>query len=96
MTARSLQRGDLALQDGRLFREACYVDGRWVKAAAGCVLEVDDPATGEVIGVVPRLGREEACGAIEAAARAFALWRRRLAKDRARIMRRWFELMMDH
>ena len=96
MTARSLQRRGVAIQDARLFREACYVDGRWVEAGVDQVVEVDDPATGEIIGVVPRLGREETREAIEAASRAFPAWRGRLAKDRARIMRRWFDLVMEH
>jgi succinate-semialdehyde dehydrogenase/glutarate-semialdehyde dehydrogenase len=85
------------LQDSRLFRQACYIDGSWIEMgaeAAGSVIEVDNPATGEIVGTVPRLGRTETRKAIAAAARAFPAWRRKTAKERALVMRRWFDLMM--
>ena len=82
----------IALQDARLFRQACFVDGAWCDAAA--TIAVDNPATGETIGTVPRLGRVETRHAIEAAARAFPAWRRKPAKERAAVLRRWFELML--
>ena len=85
------------LQDSRLFRQACYIDGSWIDTgaeAAGSVIEVDNPATGETVGTVPRLGRTETRLAIAAAARAFPAWRRKTAKERALVMRRWFDLMM--
>jgi succinate-semialdehyde dehydrogenase/glutarate-semialdehyde dehydrogenase len=82
------------LQDPRLFRQACYIDGAWVDAAAHAAIDVDNPATGDVIGSVPRLGRAETRNAIAAAARAFPAWRKKTAKERAAVMRRWFDLMM--
>jgi succinate-semialdehyde dehydrogenase/glutarate-semialdehyde dehydrogenase len=82
------------LQDPRLFREAVYVDGAWATDSPHGVIGVDNPATGEIIGSVPKLGREETRAAIDAAARAFPAWRKRPAKERAAIMRRWFDLMM--
>jgi succinate-semialdehyde dehydrogenase/glutarate-semialdehyde dehydrogenase len=98
------------LRDARLFRQACYIDGAWVEAAArggedggnesgkeggkAGWIDVDNPATGETIGVVPRLGRAEARQAIEAAARAFPEWSHRTAKERAVVLRRWFDLVM--
>ena len=84
----------VSLQDAKLFREAAYVDGRWIDAAAGGAISVDDPASGDPIGTVPKLGRVETRGAIDAAARAFPAWRKKTAKERAAIMRRWFELML--
>jgi succinate-semialdehyde dehydrogenase/glutarate-semialdehyde dehydrogenase len=84
----------LTLQDPKLFRQACYIDGAWVEAAGHAAIAVDNPATGEILGNVPKLGRAETRGAIEAAARAFPAWRRRPAKERAAILRRWFDLMM--
>ena len=57
-------------------------------------IDVDNPATGEIIGSVPRLGRAETRRAIDAAALAFPAWRKKPAKERAAIMRRWFDLMM--
>ncbi len=82
------------LKDTRLFREACYVDGQWVQAKSGSTISVDNPASGEVIGKVPRLGATETRQAIEAANRAFPAWSQKTAKERAAILRRWFDLMM--
>ena len=82
------------LADQELFREACYIGGRWRPAASGQTIDVDDPATGEVIGVVPRLGRAETREAIAAAAAAYPAWRAQTAKERAIVLRRWFDLIM--
>jgi succinate-semialdehyde dehydrogenase/glutarate-semialdehyde dehydrogenase len=84
----------VTLNDSRLFRQACYIDGAWVDAHGRPVIEVDNPATGEVVGVVPRLGRGETHHAIDAAARAFPSWRKKTAKERAQVLRRWFDLML--
>jgi len=85
-----------ALKDMRLFREACYIDGQWVQAAGGATVAVDNPATGEIIGRVPKLGGVETRHAIEAANHAFKSWSARTAKERAIILRKWFDLMMEH
>jgi succinate-semialdehyde dehydrogenase/glutarate-semialdehyde dehydrogenase len=84
------------LRDKALLREACYIDGRWVPVAGGSSIAVDDPSTGELLGVVPNLGRSETCEAIAAAAAAFPAWRARTAKERATLIRRWFDLVMLH
>jgi succinate-semialdehyde dehydrogenase/glutarate-semialdehyde dehydrogenase len=84
------------LRDRELFREACYIDGRWVAGDASRTIQVDDPATGEIIGAVPRLGRTETKTAIDAAAAAFPEWRARTAKERAVVLRRWFDLIMSN
>ena len=86
----------LTLGDRTLFRQQCYVNGGWNDARNGDVIEVDNPATGEIVGTVPAFGREETRAAIEAADAAWIGWRSRPAKDRARLMRRWFELMMAY
>src|SRR5882672_2493485 len=83
----------VVLQDPKLFRQACYIDGAWVETATGTI-DVDNPATGEIVGTVPRLGRVETRQAIDAAARAFPAWRKKTAKERAAVLRRWFDLMM--
>ena len=82
------------LQDAKLFRQACYVDGSWIDRASAGAIDVDNPATGEIIGSVPRFGRAETRAAIDAAARAFPAWRKKTAKERAAVLRRWFDLMM--
>src|SRR5215510_13149753 len=84
----------VTLQDPKLFRQACYIDGAWVENSAQGTIDVDNPATGETLGTVPRLGRAETRQAIEAAERAFPAWRKKTAKERAAVMRRWFELMI--
>jgi succinate-semialdehyde dehydrogenase/glutarate-semialdehyde dehydrogenase len=78
-----------------LFREACYIDGHW-RPVSGPSIAVDTPATGEIIGRVPKLGRPETREAIAAAAHAFTGWRARTAKERAVLLRRWFDLILHH
>ncbi len=82
------------LKDSRLFREACYVDGQWIQANSGETIGVDNPATREIIGKIPKLGAAETKQAIEAANRAFPAWSKKTAKERAAVLRRWFDLMM--
>jgi len=84
------------LKDARLFREACYVDGQWVQGTSTEMINVDNPATSEVIGRVPKLGGAETRQAIEAANRAFPAWSKKTAKERAATLRRWFDLMMEN
>ena len=81
------------LKDMKLFREACYVDGQWIQGT-GATISVDNPATGEIIGKVPKLGAAETRKAIEAANNAFPPWSRKTAKERAGVLRKWFDLMM--
>src|SRR5262249_13232203 len=84
----------VSLTDAKLFRQASYIDGDWIDARGGAAIDVDNPASGEVIGAVPKFGRTETRTAIDAAARAFPAWRRRTAKERAVGLRRRFDLMM--
>ncbi len=84
------------LKDRKLFREACYVDGGWIQAKSGATVSVDNPATGEIIGAVPKLGATETRDAIEAANRAFPAWSKKTGKERAVILRKWFDLMMEN
>jgi succinate-semialdehyde dehydrogenase/glutarate-semialdehyde dehydrogenase len=80
------------LRDGKLFRQAAYVDGKWIEKDK--TIDVDNPATGEVLGTVPQLDAADTRRAIEAANRAFPAWRAKTAKERANVLRRWFDLMM--
>ena len=84
----------VALTDSTLFRQSCYVDGAWVNARGGATINVDNPATGAIVGTVPKFGAAETRDAIEAANRAFPEWRKTTAKERAAVLRRWFELML--
>jgi len=84
----------LPLKDPKLFREQGYIDGQWVGADSRKTFPVDNPATGETLGSVPDMGTAETRRAIEAAERAWPAWREKTAKERAGILRRWFDLMM--
>src|SRR5438128_9905843 len=84
----------LSLKDTKLFREQCYIDGGWADAGERKTIAVHNPATGAVLGTVPRMGGAEAKRAVEAADRALPAWRAKTAKERAVILRKWSDLMM--
>lgn len=84
----------LDLKDPTLLRQQCYINGSWCDADNGATIPVTNPATGELIGSVPRLATDETRRAIEAAAQAFPAWAARTARERAVILRRWYELIM--
>jgi len=84
----------LELGDAKLLRQQCYIDGQWADADSGKVIDVTNPATGEVIATVPNMGTDETRRAIEAAEAAMPAWRAKTAAERAKILRDWFNLMM--
>jgi succinate-semialdehyde dehydrogenase/glutarate-semialdehyde dehydrogenase len=84
----------LTLKDPSLLRDACLMAGEWMSADDGGTIVVDNPATGEAIGEVPNMGAAETRRAIEFADAALPAWRTKTAKERASILRRWFDLMM--
>ncbi|WP_287030612.1 NADP-dependent succinate-semialdehyde dehydrogenase [Pseudomonas sp. UBA6310] len=86
----------MQLKDSTLFRQQAYIDGTWLDADNGQTISVNNPATNEVIGSVPKMGKAETRRAIEAAERALPAWRALTAKERSVKLRRWFELMMEN
>ena len=82
------------LQDKALFRQQAYIDGAWVDADGGKTFEVTNPATGAVLGTVPQMGRAETAKAIAAADAALPAWRAKTAKERAGLLKKWFDLVM--
>ena len=84
------------LKDSTLFRERCCIDGVWERASNDAVLEVSNPANGQLLGTVPNMGGAGARRAIEAAERALPKWRAKTAKERGKVLRRWFELIMEN
>ena len=86
----------LDLKDPGLFRDACYIAGRWAGAGSNETIDVVNPATNEVLGTIPRMGAEETRQAIEAANAAWPAWRARTARERAAILRRWHDLMLEN
>jgi succinate-semialdehyde dehydrogenase/glutarate-semialdehyde dehydrogenase len=90
----AVPKSSLSLRDLSLFRQQAFIGGQWQDGATGRTERVINPANGEVIGTIPRLGPADTRRAIEAAERALPEWRARTAKERAQILRKWFDLMM--
>jgi succinate-semialdehyde dehydrogenase/glutarate-semialdehyde dehydrogenase len=86
----------LNLKDNNLFRQQCYINGSWQDADSGETIDVTNPATGEKLGTIPKMGAAETRRAIEAAEDAFSSWRKTTAYEKSQVLRRWFELMMAH
>ena len=92
----SLQQTDIRslLKDATLFREDAFINGKWVKAKSGATFSVNNPATGDIIANVTNLNSGDAELAIAAAEQALSSWRSKTAKDRAMVMRKWFDLII--
>ena len=86
----------MLLRETALFRQQCYIAGCWIDADRGAVSLITNPATGEALGQVPELGAAETRRAIEAAHVALPGWRALTAQARATILRRWFNLLLEH
>jgi succinate-semialdehyde dehydrogenase/glutarate-semialdehyde dehydrogenase len=84
----------IPLKDSRLFRQQGCINGQWRDADSKATINVTNPADGSVIGTIPKMGAAETRRAIEAANAALPGWRAKLAKERANILRKWFELMI--
>lgn len=84
------------LKDAALLRDQAYIDGQWCSADSDASFEVFDPATGASLGSVPLMGEFETSRAIAAANAAWPAWRARTAKERANVMRRWYDLMIEN
>jgi succinate-semialdehyde dehydrogenase/glutarate-semialdehyde dehydrogenase len=86
----------IKLKDPTLLRDACCIAGEWLAADNGERITVTNPADGQTLGTVPRMGAAETRRAIVAADAAWPAWRARPAKERSNLLRKWFELMMAH
>lgn len=84
----------IALKDPTLLRDRAWIAGVWEAADSGATLVVRNPATGDEVGKVPRMGAAETARAVEAASRAFPAWAALSVKRRSDLLRRWYELMM--
>ena len=85
-----------ALRDPSLIKNQCLIDGVWVDATDGKTLDVCNPATDQRIATIPNIGSAQTQQAIAAAERALPAWKARTADERCRILRRWYELMLQH
>jgi hypothetical protein len=81
----------MKLSDPTLFRQQCYVNGQWRDASSGLNISVLNPATQSKLGIVPSLGKEEIVAAVDAAHLAQPAWAAKTAKERATLLRRWFD-----
>ena len=84
------------LKDPTLLRHQAFIDGEWQGADDGATFEVVDPSNGASLGTVPKMGAAETRRAIDAANAAWPAWRKKTAKERAAIMRRWYDLMIEN
>ena len=84
------------LKDPLLLRQQCFIDGAWAAADDATTVNVHNPATGKKLGVIPNMGAAECRRAISSAGAALPAWAARTAKDRATVLRRWFDLMLVH
>ena len=87
---------DLRLNDPKLLRNQAYINGQWVDADSGATFAVTNPANGELITEVARLGAAETARAIHAAEQSMQDWKKLPAKSRAVILRKWYDLMMEN
>ena len=86
----------MQLKDPTLFRQKAYINGIWMNASDQSTINVSNPANNQIIGSVPKMGQKETRQAIVAAEKALPTWRAKTAKERAEILRRWYELMVEH
>ena len=86
----------LSLSDPSLLKNQAYVNGQWIDADNGARFAVTNPANGEVVTEVAKVGAAETARAISAASTAMTEWARKPAKARAGILRKWFDLMMEN
>jgi len=86
----------MQLRDPSLFRQQCFIDGEWRDSSTGNTIEVNNPATGDIIGTIPSLNVAEVRTAIDCAEQAWEPWRKLTAKNRAVRLRTWYDLMIEH
>ena len=86
----------MELNNKSLFKEKCYVNGSWVESQSGDFLEVNNPATQEIIGKVPKFTKDETKKVIENANDAFQTWKNTTAKERSVILKKWGDLIVEN
>lgn len=86
----------ITLKDPSLLRHQCYINGAWVDAPDGATLAVHNPANGAALGTVPYMGAADTAAAISAASTAWPAWRKKTAKERSALLRKWNDLMLEN
>ena len=86
----------MELNNKSLFKEKCFVNGLWTDSLSGKTIEVNNPATMEIVGKVPNFTAEETKSAIDHAEKAFQSWKNTTAKERSIILKKWSDLIIEH
>ena len=86
----------MELNNKSLFKEKCFVNGLWTDSKSGKTIEVNNPATMEIVGKVPNFTAEETKSAIDHADKAFQSWKNTTAKERSIILKKWSDLIIEH
>ena len=86
----------MKITESKFYRDRCYINGEWITADSGETISVNNPATLEEIGTVPKCETDETKRAIEAANEAWPEWRAKSARQRSDILRKWFDLMIQN
>ena len=86
----------MELNNKSLFKEKCFVNGLWTDSLSGKTIEVNNPATMEIVGKVPNFTAEETKSAIDHADKAFQSWKNTTAKERSIILKKWSDLIIEH
>ena len=86
----------MKITESKLYRDKCYINGEWISSDSGETISVNNPATLEEIGTVPKCETAETKRAIEAANKAWPEWRAKSARQRSDILRKWFDLMIEN
>ena len=86
----------MELKNKSLFKQKCYIGGEWDKSYSGETIDVDNPATQEKIGFVPKCGKKETNDAIVSANAAFSNWKSKTAKERSIILKKWHDLIIEN
>ena len=86
----------MKITESKFYRDKCYINGEWITSDSGETISVNNPATLEEIGTVPKCETAETKRAIEAANEAWPEWRAKSARQRSDILRKWFDLMIQN
>lgn len=84
------------LNDSSLFKQQSYINGQWLDAKSGKTFSIENPANNETIGTMPEMDKDDTESAIQAAAAALPSWRQTTGRQRSRMLRKWYQLMMDN
>ena len=95
-TYASMEHSVPSLSDPSLLKSQTYVNGKWIDAKSGKTFEVHDPASGKIIGTMPEMNKEDTEEAIKAAAAAFPSFSKTTGRERSKMLRKWYQLMVDN